>query len=894
MNQLDSNLQARPLSGCRQLCFRNIGCFFGKSGSAPLKTLSESAHKRYLYWLLSLLGLLLFSNQAYSQCGPPYPTWENYGTGEDGPVSNSILPYTIDYNVDGCRAQVTAITTVGCNTVLTIANEQDNSGSSHRWDPALRTPSGYQTKAIIVDFNMAPGTRNYDLAKIQSVTYSWSYPTIYQITLDRVIPNIATTGSALLTEIVLIPEFTSAYLSYPGYDYQTLKMTCSPWDSTKGIGGIVCFFCEDTLYEYGGLGGQVCADYCGWPAYYHGGGSIGLPATDIAGTPGAGGHGAGYSNHDATNASLTPWPNGTYLNINDIDYGDNIAGNCSGSHYGGNGGYGALSNLGSGPYPGKPGTGYPPADWNTLYIGMGNSSAGGYGGQGAGAGGYGGGGGGAYVDGQSASLTSPSICEFGSGASGGSGGMGARGGGFIYVHAENIDIDAANPYVFSANGDGYITLPGHLYYEMEGSPAVPIYDSAGTGGDGGNGANMYVSGSTVYPAGGGGVEGCQGNGADGGRGAKGGNAGFVWLVYYNYNNATNSNITSVGGPGSHGGAGSPMGRKGHHGTHGTETSLCPPTFDTSYCHPVFGTTTSKGDTFCSCFNAYRVLAMMNHYTTSGSTFNYTNTLDTSIKAYKNPYLVFGEIEHTVTTATCSQHGYILDSLFKCPTSCPSTFFNYCSSENGTVDTSGTPKGIGWGGAITNYDYGFVTKDAVVIDPNISVSWLDTLYTDNTKSTIICPGGCVFTISGTGNADSAGTPRNGFNYTDTLGNGSNSTGEIHQDLVLEVNTQPYAPIAVHNHSNKALNDSFGMMANLLLMNTSSSGIINVDFNADGTSPYYITVTDMLGRQWYTKTLNVPLGSNSIDFGINGWKPGSYILTLWHSGFSTKKVFVIVGQ
>jgi len=38
----------------------------------------------------------------------------------------------------------------------------------------------------------------------------------------------------------------------------------------------------------------------------------------------------------------------------------------------------------------------------------------------------------------------------------------------------------------------------------------------------------------------------------------------------------------------------------------------------------------------------------------------------------------------------------------------------------------------------------------------------------------------------------------------------------------------------------------------------------------------------------------LVNNSIDIDVNGWKPGSYILTLWQGGMSAKKVFIITGQ
>ncbi len=783
---------------------------------------------------------------------------------------------TVNYPADDCRARVTAITNIGSNTVLTIDVGSVVGAGSTRWDPSMN--GGYNTKAIIVDFGMPPGFRNYDLAKIQSVTYSPSYPYLATITLDRLFSNISTTISAHLTEIVLIHEWTNVYLTNWTGNY---NITCAPWDSVEGTGGICMFYCSDTLIQ-SGYNGQVNADYCGWPAVFNGGGATGAPASSIIGTTGSGGAAGGGN---ASNASLTPFPWSVYLNIPYIDYGDNVAGNCSGTHYGGNGGYGASQNWGSGPHAGYPGTTYPSANWTTKYISLGNSSAGGYGGQGAGAGGYGGGGGGAHVAGQSAPTTGAGAPTIGD-AVGGAGGMGARGGGFVYVHAANININTSNNQVFSAKGDGYIF--GHTYYSnMEATSASPL-DSAGKGGDGGNGANMYISGASIYPAGGGGVEGCQGNGADGGRSGKGGDAGFVWIVYNATNNATGSNVIATGGPGGPGTTGSKMGRQGIHGSHGTELSICAPSFDTALCHPVYATTTEKGiDTVCDCFDAFRILARMNSRTTIGSVIHYTNTSDTDIKAYKNSDILFAESDHIITTASCTQRGLINDTLFKCPLSCNTTsFFTSIATPTGTVDPSTPPRWVGWGTAASHYNGGFFCKGIITI--GTCRVWTSNLYTDSLKDTLICSSTCSFCAGG----DSSSTPRNGYTFS-TADSGSKTSAEIHQELALQISTQPYGPIVIKPNDQYII-DSLNKVTNLQLMNAPGGNSVYATFNADGIQAYSITVTDMLGRQLYEKTMNVPSGDNNVNIGISGWKPGSYIVTLLHDGISYKKIFIITGQ
>ncbi|MDI1235669.1 MAG: T9SS type A sorting domain-containing protein [bacterium] len=397
-------------------------------------------------------------------------------------------------------------------------------------------------------------------------------------------------NTADVVQIVKVPVYDEVFLASGD------EITCSPYNSVNGTGGILTFIANDIRFQTGGYF-NVSAKGFEYNLSGIGTGGTGAIASSIYGGGGAGGMPVvtNYPTYCPPLILATPGTGG-----GQGDPGDNLGNNGTTTT-------GTLTTHSN----------------SSLYniIAMGDcGDAGIKGGKGGGAGGHGG------IGGQSNSICSGGSALQGAvgsnGEIGGDAAKGGRGAGIMLIKIHNgISYTSTpnNKLRFIANGEN-------------GAPGL-CPNIGGFGGAGGVGTPGCCSGSD-YANGNYGGFGGPGNGAGGGDGGSGGEHGTIWLKFKTSVPGTliAGNFAVNGGKGGAGG----LGAKAYE-TNYISTNPWPFCTTPTYCPP----SPAQPRHFCDCDKAFQLLSKTSgsSFSSSGTTFIGTgisseyNTTDITLVSY---------------------------------------------------------------------------------------------------------------------------------------------------------------------------------------------------------------------------------------------------------------------
>src|ERR1035437_91938 len=442
--------------------------------------------KKNLTKIVLIAMMMHFGQVAHVNGQNLIPHQITYGSGTDRPVGGTTN-FTVPTYVDGNRAFITAST----SNSITITN---NVGNPFKIGDIVLIIKMTDICTIGYPYSPFSNTQNWEFQTVASIgagqtslTFAqnlWNYAGFYNNH----------------SQVIQVPQYKDVTFGPGAY------LTCQPWSSSSGTGGVIPLLANGTLTF---SGDNMNADYTGFPNNNPSG---------IAGTNGYAGGAGGL-------AGTSGSPNG----LDGIDVTSGYAGEGIGGA--GNGGHSnqqinfPLSPVAASWCGCIDGSGFATNESfvpSNYFIELGPSGLDGEGG--AGGNGGGGAGGGAYCP----IFNCPVAGDNGNGGpggaggNGGNGGAGGKGGGIILIQALYVDIDPLySGFILESKGE-------------DGADAdnIPII----AGGQGGI-ADYLNTGSLNYGGGG-------GDGADGGNGGNGGDGGVGGTVYIttaNYNNPKTDN-----------------------------------------------------------------------------------------------------------------------------------------------------------------------------------------------------------------------------------------------------------------------------------------------------------------------------------------------------------------